>query len=365
MTIRVVVAEDSPTTRRYLVACLAAEPDIEVVGEASDGGDAVALAQRLKPDVLVLDIVMPGLDGVRVTEEIMAACPLPVLIVSSGGPAAQQAFDVLAAGAIEVLPKPKGIDDLAWNQRFITSVRMIARIRVITHVRGALRHRPMAAASAKAPLPPPRAPQPPPPTVMPEVVPALPICARRIIAIGASTGGPRIISSILSQLPASFPWPILVVLHVGEGFDVGWRDWLAAQCALPVEIVQQPQQLHASGRGRILLAPPGSHLVVDGNTAKLDQAPERNSCRPSVDVLFESLCPQADSVVACLLTGMGRDGARGLLALRQAGAVTIAQDEATSIVYGMPQEAARLGAVQWVLPASAIAARLMACATTD
>jgi two-component system, chemotaxis family, protein-glutamate methylesterase/glutaminase len=183
------------------------------------------------------------------------------------------------------------------------------------------------------------------------------------VAIGASTGGPSAIVEILRALPPHFLVPILFVLHIGEAFGKSFAEWLDGQTPRPIAYATDRQPL-SSVRGRVAMAPPGQHLIVQGGLLRLQSGPERHSCRPSIDVLFESIAQQCSGgAVGCLLTGMGRDGAAGLLALRRAGGVTIAQNEATSTVYGMPREAALLGAAERILPLGEIAPALAALAS--
>jgi two-component system chemotaxis response regulator CheB len=209
---------------------------------------------------------------------------------------------------------------------------MAARIRVITHPRarlGVLGHPPSAR-------------------------PALPASAQgaryRLVALGASTGGPSALVEVLRAIRPRTPVPILVVLHIGEPFGVAFAQWLDSQTAHHVAHARDGESLDTLG-GRVTMAPPGRHLVVQSQRLRLTSDPERHWCRPSVDVLFESLARDCgSSTLACLLTGMGRDGAAGLLQISRAGGFTIAQDEVTSVVYGMPREAAAIGAAQRVLP---------------
>jgi two-component system chemotaxis response regulator CheB len=182
----------------------------------------------------------------------------------------------------------------------------------------------------------------------------------RVVAIGASTGGPAAVLDILRQLPASFPLPVLVLIHLGQPFATALAEWLDGQSALRVRYARDGEPLPSSG---ILLAPPGQHLAMRGGLLRLTDEPERHSCRPSVDVLFESLAREMGSgCIACLLTGMGKDGALGLLAARHAGAITLAQNEASSVVFGMPGEAIRIGAAQRVLSIEEFAPALIALA---
>jgi two-component system chemotaxis response regulator CheB len=183
------------------------------------------------------------------------------------------------------------------------------------------------------------------------------------VAIGGSTGGPAAVLNILRALPASFPVPILLVIHIGAPFAKPFAEWLDEQSPFRVTLAQDDEPLPPGGCGRVILAPPDRHLVLRDGRLRLTDAPERYSCRPSVDVLFESVASDLGArAIACLLTGMGRDGAAGLLAVRRAGGTTIAQDEDTSIVFGMPREAIQLGAAERVLPLGEIAPVLAAAA---
>jgi two-component system chemotaxis response regulator CheB len=252
-------------------------------------------------------------------------------------------YDALAAGAVDVIEKPSGSEPPgAWESDFRRSVKIVSRVRVITHLRarlsGAGRELPSPSSGTRPPAP--RAPSSP-ALRAPEAPPSR---ARSLLAIGASTGGPSALVQVLGALPRDVSSPALVVLHIGSSFAFAFADWLGAQLPRPVAYAQGGEVV-GSLRGRVVLAPPDRHLVVRGGRLLLSDAAEHHSCRPSVDVLFESVAAELGADAAgCLLTGMGRDGAAGLLALRRAGAATVAQDEATSVIYGMPREAALLGA---------------------
>ncbi|HZF51324.1 MAG TPA: chemotaxis-specific protein-glutamate methyltransferase CheB [Polyangiaceae bacterium] len=346
--IRVLVVEDSLTVRKRLVEVLSSDPECEVVGEASDGQAAITLCERLRPDVITLDMVLPKLDGVAVTEHIMAFTPTPIVIVSASYNRGEvtSTLDALAAGAVDVLEKPDGrVDpDDAWSRHFLATVKLASRIKVITHVRGRLRG---------------SIPTPPPPSMTsrtsgPPFVAAPEWDGRfRLIAMGASTGGPAAVVTILRSLPKSFPLPVLLVLHIGKPFGEGFAEWLGHQLHMPVAQATDGEPLPRPGRARVILARPDRHLVLREGRLRLTADAERHSCRPSVDVLFESVARETGpGAIGCLLTGMGRDGAEGLLAMKRAGAFTLAQDEASSVVFGMPREAIRLGAADRVLPLS-------------
>ncbi|WP_437737632.1 chemotaxis-specific protein-glutamate methyltransferase CheB [Sorangium sp. So ce1335] len=344
--IRVLVADDSRTVRRRIVAALEVDPEIEVVGEAADGEAAIALCEQLRPDAITLDMMMPRRSGLAVTEHVMAYCPTPILIVSSSVERGEAlgTFDALSAGAVDVLDKPSAADEGgAWDRRLVTAVKLVARIKVITHLRRKLRPAP--------PLPP------------AEPARAAPAGEAwyRAIAMGASTGGPTAVADALGPLPASFPVPILLVLHIGAPFAPAFAAWLAGRISLPVSIAADGEPLPRPGQPGVRLAMPDRHLVVRQGQLRLTAGPERHSCRPSVDVLFESVAGElGDRAIGCLLTGMGRDGAEGLLAMKRAGAMTLAQDESSSVVFGMPREAIARGAAHQILSVGAIGPTLLA-----
>jgi two-component system chemotaxis response regulator CheB len=334
--IRILVVEDSLTIRKRLIEILATDPEFELAGEAEDGKRAIEICQQSRPDVITMDMMLPVMTGLAATEYIMAHCPTPILIVSASTNRGElfRTYDALAAGAVDVLEKSTGAEaDGVWERRFLGMVKLVSRIRVITHPRARL------AELRRPPLEP----------ALPSLNRARPGRTCELVAIGASTGGPGAIVEILRSLPAAFQLPILFVLHISDPFGTAFADWLDAQTGRRVAYPQDGEPV-AAAVGRVLMAPVGRHLVVRGGRLHLTRDPERHSCRPSVDVLFESVAQEyGASAAACLLTGMGRDGALGLLKVRQAGGMTIAQDEATSVIYGMPREAILLGAAVGVL----------------
>jgi len=334
--LRVLVVEDSITVRKRLCEILASDPEIEIAGEAEDGRRAIELCRECRPDAITMDMMLPVMSGLAATEYIMAHCPTPILVVSSSINRGElfKTYDALAAGAVDVLEKPSGDEsDAIWEQKFLETVKLVSRIRVITHLRARLDARGRS----------------------PSGLPAATDRASwqdtyRVIALGASTGGPGAIIEVLRAFAPDFPLPVLLVLHINEPFGSAFADWLDGQTSRRVAYAQDGEPV-ATAAGRVAMAPPGRHLVVRGGRFYLTLDPERHSCRPSVDVMFESVAREyGPTAAACLLTGMGRDGAAGLLEIRKAGGLTIAQDEATSVVYGMPREAVLLGAVGRVLP---------------
>jgi len=355
--IRVLVVEDSATVRGRLCEVLAADPDIEILGEATDGKHAIELCHDLRPDVISLDMMLPIMTGVAATEYIMAHFPTPILIVSASTNRGElfRTYDALAAGAVDVLEKPRGDEtDEDWERCYLATIKLVSRIKVITHLRARLGSFGRAPELARDALPSPA-------TATIRSATDLPP-ARRLVALGASTGGPGALVEILRGLPGGFPLPVLIVLHINEPFGTAFAEWLDAQTAHRVAYARDGA-LIADGAGRILMAPPGKHLVIAGARLALTSEPERHSCRPSIDVLFDSIAREMGATtIAALLTGMGRDGATGLLGIRRAGGTTIAQDEATSTVYGMSREAALIGAADQILPIQEIGPAIAAAA---
>lgn len=343
--IRVLIVDDSLTVRKHLAEVLNSDPELEVIGEAEDGKRAVELCTSLRPDVVALDMMLPVMSGLAATETIMAYCPTPIVIVSASTNRGElfRTYDALAAGALDVIEKPAGDEfDRDWERNFIATVKLLSRIKVITHPRARLRDRGTSVPAACSP-----------------VLPAGPT-GIRYAALGASTGGPGAVLEILRQLPADFPLPIFLVIHISPTFSGALAEWLNAQTRIPVRHAEDGEPLPSHGKTGVLMAPPDRHLTVRGGRVRLTAEPEVHSCRPSVDVLFQSVAHELGGrAVACLLTGMGRDGAAGLLAVRQAGGITLAQDEETSVVFGMPREAILLGAASRVLPLGEIGPALV------
>ena len=331
---RVLVCDDSRTFAAALTRTLERGGEIEVIGVAASGEAAIADLIRLAPDLVTMDIELPGMSGLEAVEEIMSSQPTPILIVSSGVSAGGDlAPAALAAGALEAIGKdqlslrdPDGADALAFRRR----VKMLASARVIRHPRARLNGR-----GAVPTPPPPRG---------------------SVIGICASTGGPHALATLLSGIPADFAIPIVVVQHIATGFADGLARWLDSAVPLPVRLAEHGAPAHPG----VTLAPDGADLTVGtGDLLRLDSTTPAGLHRPSGDVLLRSIARRAQSTgVAVVLTGMGRDGADGLAAVHEAGGLTIAQDEATSAVYGMPQEAAKRGAAL-ILPIGEIAGALM------
>ena len=340
--LRVLVVDDSAVQRRYLRLVLDRDPTVSVVAEAATGEEAVTLVRHHEPDVVVLDLELPDMNGLQVIEEIMAVRPTPIVVHSAfvAGDHADNGAAALSAGAVDVVAKPGPSEPRSLEHagaELIARVRTAARVRVITHPRGRLR---IAGYPTEASRPAEPAPTP---------VALTPAAAVDLVVIGASTGGPQALAAILGVLPADFPAPVLVIQHIAAGFVPGLATWLASSSRMPVRVGAAGEQLQP---GQVVLAPSGANLLVRNRLRIGLEPPGDNQHHvPGIDVTMRTVAqvcgPRALGV---LLTGMGRDGAEGLGAMRVAGAVTLAQDEETSTVYGMPAAAVSIGAALHQLP---------------
>ena len=338
MTIRVAVVDDSLTMRHLISAVLSADPEIEIVGTASDPLEARALIKAVNPDVLTLDVEMPNMNGLEFLEKIMRLRPMPVVMVSTLTHAGTEiALAALELGAVDVVGKPSGI--LSADSAFpdlISKVKSAARARVRA-----------LATRQEAPN-------------QSDFVPA----PGHIIALGASTGGVEALLSVIAHFPANCP-PTVITQHMPGTFTPSFAARLNKVSAAQVTEARDGAPLAI---GQIFLAPGGdAHLEVVGGRSprcKLTATDLVNGHRPSVDVLFHSVARLGLPATGAILTGMGRDGAQGLLAMRQAGASTFGQDEASSVVYGMPKAAAEIGAVNSQLPIHRMAAAILAASAS-
>ncbi|HCI13113.1 MAG TPA: chemotaxis response regulator protein-glutamate methylesterase [Gallionellaceae bacterium] len=338
--IRVLLVDDSLLTLAILKRMLSAAPEIQVVGTATNGQEALDIIPALQPDVICTDLHMPVMDGLELTKAVMEKFPRPILVLSVSVQKGQAStiFKLLEAGAIDVMAKPLGEVGMDYGldaRELIGKIKILAGVVVIRK----RRKEPYAPASGNH-LPP---------------IEGGPL---RIIGIGASTGGPQAFQEILTHLPGNLPVPVICVQHISEEFMQGLVDWLTPQCKLKIVSAEtgiEPQP------GTVYFPRGGSHLIVD-NLGRLEctNAPIYEGHRPSVSITFKSLAQHyGREVVGVLLTGMGRDGVDGMLAIARAGGTTIAQDEESSIVFGMPKEAIAASAARYVLPLPKIAPALL------
>ncbi|MGB8650948.1 MAG: chemotaxis-specific protein-glutamate methyltransferase CheB [Mycobacteriales bacterium] len=349
----VVVVDDSAVQRRFVRAAIEADPDFTVVGEARNGKEAVALVARLRPGAVLMDLDLPHMSGIEAIERIMASSPTPILVYSGhvGGAESDNALEALAAGAVDVLSKP-GPEDRGTLEDYADQLRrrlrVAARVRVITHPRGRLRSKGIPVAGSLSLT-----------SRRQEREPMEARLGVKLLAIGASTGGPQALHTVLKDLPADLDQAVVVVQHMAEGFIPGLAAWLDQLVPLPVVV---------GGSGRRLLprtitiAPSGGNLLVqDDRLRVLCTDPDPGQFHvPGIDQCFRSVADAlGPDAIGVLLTGMGRDGAAGLKAMRDRGAVTLGQDEATSTVYGMPAAALAMDAVEHQLPVDQIGGALL------
>lgn len=330
--IRVLIVDDSPSVRMMLAQIFSSDAAFEVAGSAGDGAEAVAAAERLYPDVVTMDILMPGMNGLDATRLIMERHPLPIVIVSGNLDAEEvlTSFRAMEAGALLAVPKPRGA---AHPEHAVDVAQLLQKVKLMAEVRVVRRWPGSGAKTRPQPIPPLPDEQSPP----------------RVVAIGASTGGPLVINTILSGLKADFPLPLLIVQHMAPGFIRGFAQWLGLTSRIPVRIACQGELLLP---GQAYIAPEGCHLEVarGGRVALMRGSPE-NGQLPSVSPLFRSVAAVfGRNAVGILLTGMGDDGARELKLMKERGAVTIAQDRESSVIFGMPGEAEKIGAATYLFP---------------
>ncbi len=338
--IHVLIVDDSPVVQEFLRSILSSDEEIRVIASAADGEQAVRMVQKLKPDVVTMDIHMPKMDGFMATRKIMETSPVPIVIVSGSYDPGEvhKSFLAMEAGALAILPKPRGYGHPGQEQdakELIQTVRLMAEVKVVKrwsrYVSAASTPRPHGGSPRKQ-------------------HPA----SITLVAIGASTGGPPVLQTILSNLPDDFPPPLAVVQHISPGFLQGLVDWLQQSTNRPIHIGTHGQRLVP---GHVYFAPDGHHMgITSDRTVSLTREPPENGLRPSVSHLFRSVLQNFGSrAVGVLLTGMGEDGAKELKSMKDQGAVTLVQDQESSVVHGMPGKAIKLGAALHVLPPEGIA----------
>ena len=345
--IRVLLVDDSPLSIEIIRRMLATAPEIVIVGTASNGVEALKLIPQVRPDVICTDLHMPTMDGLELTREVMARHPLPILVLSVSVQAEQKhnIFEMIEAGALDILAKPRGGLQSDFG---VTAHDLITKIRILSGVKVIARRR--AAGDAVATRTPPSL--------------AGPASPPRIIGIGASTGGPQALEQVLGHLPADFPLPLVCVQHIAEGFMQGLVGWLAGCCRIRVRTADEGAHPLA---GTAYFPPDDRHLEIDdAGTFRCSSALPFGGHRPSVDIALSSLARKyRDAAVGVLLTGMGQDGAQGMLDIARARGLTIAQDEESSVVFGMPRRAIELGAARHVLPLDQIGPALCGLAASN
>jgi two-component system chemotaxis response regulator CheB len=326
----VLVTEDSPVMREYLVHLLSQDEDITVVATAANGREAVEQAERLRPDLILMDVHMPKMNGYDATREIMTRAPTPIVVVSASFDPTDVAksFAALEAGALAVLEKPPGLDhpgQVESARQLVETVKLMAEVKVVRRWR--------------------RASEAGGPRLSTTPTPRRPI---RLVGVAASTGGPQVLAEILGALPPELAAPIVIVQHIAAGFTAGLVTWLAGLTPLAVKLAEHGEGLRA---GTVYLAPDGVQMSVhrDGSIA-LAHDPARDGFCPSASHLFDSVAEAFGSAaMGIVLSGMGRDGVAGLARIRTAGGLTVAQDADSSVIFGMPGEAFRSGAAEHVL----------------
>jgi two-component system response regulator WspF len=354
---RVAIVNDLAVACEALRRAVATDPSLVVAWIARDGAEAVECARRDRPDLVLMDLIMPKMDGVAATREIMRVAPCPILVVTAtvSGNAAL-VYEALGAGALDAVNTPTigGKGALDGAAELVRRIRLVARAEG-ANARASASAPALASASRSAPTGASAA-----SAATPAALPVIPGGLPKIVAIGASTGGPRAIARVLAALPRPMPFAVVVVQHVSSEFVAGFAEWLGAESQRAVRLARAGDRLRAD---EIVVAGEDRHLVATpvGTLAYADE-PRESVHRPAVDELFASLARHASPGVAVLLTGMGRDGADGLARLRAAGWHTVAQDAATSVVWGMPGVAHRMGAAVETLPLESIGAAVGAAA---
>ncbi len=349
--VRVLIVDDSQVTRSLFTGILERDDRFELVGVAFNGKQAIEYVAAYKPDVVSMDIEMPVMDGIRATQHIMAHHPVPILIVSSlyRPERAELAMEVLEAGALSIIPKPQGpghprfehnVRQYLQMLRILSEVKVIRRKPRLPHPEKAAYKRPVAAPKGEGE--------------------EKQFTARdyKVLLIGASAGGPDAIKTIISRLPKQFPLPILLVQHIDPHFAEAYRSWVQSFSAMEVKFATTDQVLLP---GSVYMPPGDLHLVFAAqDMATLSPAPPVRGHRPCISMLFQSARDvYGDQVIAVLLSGMGADGAFEMKQLRDGGALTIAQEETSCLVFGMPREAIRYGGATKVLTPSQIAENLL------
>lgn len=345
--ITVLIIEDSPVAQSLLVQMLGCDPLIKVLGVVESAEEAFTFISKSKPDVVVLDFELPSMDSLAFTQTVMEQAPIPIVCISSSSTFdTTNAFDLLEAGALAIIDRPVApfeSESDEVKERLTSTVRAMADVKLVRRRPAKPRSKALITGERYAKLEEQQT-------------------QFELIVIGASTGGPAVLQSILRRMPRDFPVPILVAQHIAPGFLDGFVEWLRATSRYPVEIAHQNQKLE---RGHAYVCPEGYQTSISSDCrVRLTDDPPMHGVRPSVSYLFESAAQAfGRNAVGVLLSGMGKDGALELKSIRERGGATIAQDAASSIVHGMPGEAIRIGAVGHVVHADRIASLLVKLVT--
>ncbi len=334
--VRVMIVDDSSFARDIIATILSTDPEIEVVGTAIDGQDALDKIMVYQPNLITMDIVMPRMDGLEAIEHVMAFNPTPILCVTSQQDA-HIAFQALSKGALEVVEKPtfENMGNSQSQKEFISKVKLLAKVKVITHVSGRKIKK-----EETAPL------------IVPTVV-ASRAGVNKVVAVASSTGGPKVLAKILGALPNNFGGAVLIVQHIADGFAKSLVDWLNGVSPLTVKVAQAGEKI---APGVAFIAPTGFHMEVTKDGAiNLTKGPEEEGQRPAANVMMRSVAESyGRNALGVVLTGMGRDGGAGLLAIKRKSGATLAQNQESCVVFGMPKTAIDMGVVDKVLSIEAI-----------
>lgn len=334
-TIRVLVVDDSGLVRDLIRAILGSEPDITIIGEASNGMDAFQKVVALKPDIVTMDIEMPVLGGLEAIEKIMAEHPVPILVITAQT-GVRTAFAAVSKGALDVIEKP----DISLEnvRKLISKVKLLAKVDICAHL-SAMGKRPHLSATRSA------------------KTDAAGSVSGRIVAVASSTGGPQSIYKFLSMLPAAFPLPILITQHIAEGFTQGMVDWLSGGTPLKVLVAANGVRVQP---GTVYVNPAEYSMKMSGQSIALSEPDARLVYHPSCDTMLKSVAAVfRERAIGLIMSGMGSDGVEGMRLIKAGGGATLAQDAKSSVVYGMNKLAVEKGYVDKVLPLADIAAALI------